>query len=190
MPHLVVDPVVGAAQVVLALQTLVSRRISPLASLVVSVSSIRGGSGTTNVIPDQVELLGTVRTLSAEVWQEVPRWLEETARSAAASAGCAITLDYRRGYPVLVNDRAATARARASVRTVFGDTALVADAQPWMAAEDFARYAGERPACYVFLGVGNTARGIVSPNHATDFDVDEAVLHRGTAWFVGLAAGA
>lgn len=187
MPHLVRDPIVASAQVVTALQQLVSRRTSPFESLVVTISSIRGGSGTTNVIPDVVELLGTVRTLSEDLWKNAPEWVEETATAAARSSGCEATLDYRRGYPVLVNDPEATERARAAVRALFGNEALLPQPVPLMGGEDFARYGELLPSCYVFLGVGSGERGITAPNHATDFDVDEESLYRGTAWYLELA---
>ena len=186
-PHLLLDPIVAASQLVNALQTLVSRRTNPLDSLVVSIATMRGGSGTTNVIPNQVELLGTVRTLSRELHEKAPAWLEELASHAAAANGCSLQLDYARGYPVLVNDSKCTQIARSAVVELFGEDGLIADPQAWMGGEDFARYAELRPACYGFLGVGSTSKGISSPNHASDFDVDEAVLWRGTAWFLALA---
>lgn len=189
MPHLGRDPIVAAAQVVTALQQLVSRRAGPLESLVVTIASIRGGSGTTNVIPDEVELLGTVRTLDRELWAQAPTWIGETASAAARACGCTAELAYGRGYPVLVNDIGAASTAGQCVRELFGEEGLVPHPEPWMAAEDFARYAEARPSCYVFLGVGSEEKGITSPNHATDFDVDEAALHRGTAWFLRLAVG-
>lgn len=187
MPHLNRDPVVASAHVVTALQQLVSRRASPFESFVVTISTIRGGSGTTNVIPDEVELLGTVRTLDQELWTKAPDWLRETTQCAARACGCEAELDYKRGYPVLVNDPGATETARASVLALFGEDGLVSNPLPLMGGEDFARYAEERPSCYVFLGVGSADKGITAPNHATDFDVDEAALHRGTAWFLHLA---
>ena len=187
MPHLNRDPVVASASVISALQHLVSRRASPFESLVVTISTIRGGSGTSNVIPDEVELIGTVRTLSKELWEQAPQWIEDTARGAAKACSCDASVEYERGYPVLVNDDGATAKARECVRTLLGEDGLVAKPEPLMGAEDFARYAEERPSCYVFLGVGSRDKGITAPNHATDFDVDEAALHRGSAWFLQLA---
>ncbi|MAE77172.1 MAG: hypothetical protein CMJ85_09915 [Planctomycetes bacterium] len=187
MPHLVRDPIVAAAHVITALQGLVSRRTSPLDSMVVTISTIRGGSGTTNVIPNDVELLGTVRTLNPALHEKAPGWVSDTAKAAAAACGCEAEVEYGLGYPVLVNDDGATATARECVRELLGESGLVETPMPMMGGEDFARYAELRPSCYVFLGVGSDSKGITSANHATDFDVDEAVLHRGTAWFLQLA---
>ena len=187
MPQFAVDPIVASAHVITALQQLVSRRTSPLATLVVSITTIQGGSGTTNVIPDQVELLGTVRTLAQDLWDKAPQWIEDCAQSAAKACGCSVELEYERGYPVLINDKAATAKARDAVATLFGDNGFTPYSEPLMASEDFARYGQQRPSCFVFLGVGNPEKGITASNHATDFDVDEDALHRGTAWFLQLA---
>jgi amidohydrolase len=189
MPHALRDPIVASAAVVQALQTLVSRRTSPMDALVVSICTIEGGSGTSNVIPDEVRLLGTVRTLSPTIWEQAPQWIEAAARGAAAAAGCEVELSYQRGYPVLVNDAEAAAYASTCAQAVLGDDGLVSVPEPWMASEDFARYLQQRPGCYGLLGVGSEAKGTTSPNHATDFDVDEDALHRGVAWFLELAAG-
>ena len=187
MPHLIIDPIVAAAQVIVSLQQLVSRRSSPFEPFVVSVSTIQGGSGTTNVIPDSVFLKGTVRCLSKELHEKAPVWIREVAEASARASACAAEVVFERGYPLLVNDEGATENARAAVLEVFGPRALIPEPFPLMGGEDFARYAEERPASYVFLGVGSDVKGITAPNHATDFDVDEETLHYGTAWFLGLA---
>jgi len=186
MPHLVRDPIVASAGVVTALQQLVSRRASPLDAFVVSISTIQGGSGTSNVIPDTLEMRGTVRTLDTKLWEQAPDWVETTCRAAAEAAGCTAEVDYQRGYPVLINDPEATKKAEAAVTKLFGRERLCPPTAI-MGGEDFARYGELRPSCYVFLGVGSPEKGIVSPNHATDFDIDEDVLHCGTAWFLELA---
>ncbi len=187
MPHLVLDPIPAAAQVVSAVQHLVSRRTGPFGSLVVSICSIRGGGEANNVIPDEVRMLGTARTLDPEQRERLPGMLEECVKNAAASCSCEGEFRYERGYPVLVNDPGATARAREAVRALAGDPGLFPSPSPLMAGEDFAYYLQQRPGCYVFLGVGNETKGIGSPNHATDFDVDEDALPFGTAWFLQLA---
>ncbi len=186
-PQLLHDPIVAACHAVVALQTLVSRRTSPLEALVVSIATMQGGSGTSNVIPDVVELRGTVRTLVGHLREAAPTWIAEVLENCVRAFGCSAELDYRRGYPVLVNDGGATATAREAVLDLFGAEGLVEESEAWMGGEDFARYAELRPACFAFLGVGAPDKGIVAPNHATDFDVDEEALWRGTAWFARLA---
>lgn len=187
MPHLLIDPIVAASQVILSLQQLVSRRANPFEPFVISVCTIQGGSGTNNVIPDEVVLKGTVRCLSKSLQALAPTWLRETAQASAKASACEAEIVYEEGYPLLVNDEGATANARAAVIEVFGPQALVPQPFPLMGGEDFARYAQERPASYVFLGSGSDEKGIKAANHATDFDVDEATLHYGTAWFLALA---
>ena len=108
-------------------------------------------------------------------------------QGAARACGCDAELEYNRGYPILRNDREATARSRRAVVDLFGEEALLPDPTALMAGEDFARYAERIPAAFVFLGAGSEEKGITSPNHATDFDVDEEVLYRGTAWFLALS---
>ena len=188
MPHLLLDPVPAAAQVVTALQALVSRRTDPLEALVISVASIQGGSGTHNVIPSTVELKGTARTLSPEKRKELPRLLEETAASAAAAHACRARLDYQEGYPVLVNDPSAFERGKRTVLELFGEGGIFPETRPLMGGEDFARYAEKVPALFAFLGVGAPEKGITSSLHSPDFDLDEEALPAGTAWFLGLAA--
>ncbi len=188
MPHLLRDPVPAAAQVVTALQALVSRRADPLESLVISIATIRGGSGTHNVIPSTVELKGTARTLSKERRAGLPRLLEETAAAAAATLGCRAETDYQEGYPVLANDPGAFERGRKIVLELFGPEALFPGARPLMGGEDFARYAQVVPSLFAFLGTGAPEKGISAPLHSPRFDLDEEALPRGTAWFAGLAS--
>jgi len=187
MPHLVRDPIAASSPVIAALQQIVSRHTSPFQSLVISIASIQAGSGTSNVIPDTCTLHGTVRTLDPTLWEQMPEIIQERASAAARSAGCEIELDYSRGYPVLVNHPEATKKARAAAVALYGQECLLPVPQALMGGEDFARYLEHLPGCYIFLGVGNPDKDITAANHHVDFDVDEAVLPRGTAWFLQLA---
>ena len=189
MPHLLRDPIAASSPVIAALQQIVSRHTSPFQSLVISIASIQAGSGTSNVIPDTCTLHGTVRTLDPTLWEEMPALIRERATAAARSVGCELELDYQRGYPVLVNHPQATAKARQAVLDLYGPTALLPQPQALMGGEDFARYLERIPGCYVFLGVGNPDKHIIAANHHVDFDVDESILPRGTAWFLQLAQG-
>lgn len=189
MPHLLRDPIAASSPVIAALQQIVSRYTSPFQSLVISIASIEGGSGTSNVIPDTCTLHGTVRTLDPALWKEMPALIQERATAAARAAGCEIELDYQRGYPVLVNHPEATAKARQAAVALYGQECLLPQPQALMGGEDFARYLERIPGCYVFLGVGNADKHITAANHHVDFDVDESILPRGTAWFLQLAQG-
>ena len=184
MPHLVRDPIVAGSQIVENLQQLVSRRAGPLRPAVISICSFQGGSGTNNVIPDFVEMAGTVRSLDEDLRGELPAWIQTSVQNVSKACGFEAELDYKKGYPVLVNDRDATQYARETALSLFGEDAIHPSPFPLLAGEDFAYYAQEIPACYVFLGTGKP--GMDSPNHATDFDVSEETLPLGTAWFSAL----
>jgi amidohydrolase len=185
MPHLVRDPIVAGSQVVENLQQLVSRRAGPLRPAVISICSFQGGGGANNVIPDFVEMTGTVRTLDEELRTSLPSWIETSVHGVAQACGCKAELHYNHGYPVLVNEPIATHYAKKTAEDLFGKTAIHPQPFPLLAGEDFAYYGQKIPACYVFLGTGKP--GMDAPNHATDFDVFEETLPLGTAWFCGLA---
>lgn len=169
----------------LALQTIVSRNIDPLEPAVVTVGAIRGG-GATNVIPDAVELLGTLRSFSEPVRETIRRRVPEILHGIAAAAGCTVDLDLRHGYPATINDPAAADIARRVALGIFGED-HVHEPPPLAAAEDFSYFLRERPGAFVFVGARNAARGIVAPHHAPEFDVDESALHRGAALLAALA---
>lgn len=188
MPHWACDPVVAGSHIVLALQQLVSRRTSPFEPAVISVTCFRTPHRTHNVIPDSVELIGTARTMNETLRNQIEQWIGEVAQREAENAGCTTELRYERGYPVLVNDPNATQRGIQAVQALLGPGGLMPQSVPLMAGEDFSHYANARPACFAFLGAGSPEKGIGSPNHAVDFDVDEDALPLGTAWFLDLAA--
>ena len=185
MPHLVRDPIVAGSQVVSNLQQLISRRAGPLRPAVLSICSFQGGGGANNVIPDFVEMTGTVRTLDEGLRGDIPSWIETSVQGVAKACGCQAEVNYNKGYPVLVNDSATTQFARQVAEDLFGPKALHPQPFPLLAGEDFAYYAQKIPACYVFLGTGKP--GMDAPNHATNFDVSEETLPLGTAWFCALA---
>ena len=152
MPHMTTDPVVAACQIVTAVQTIASRGIDPLESVVVSIPMFHAGSAA-NVIPEAVDLAGTVRTLSDSVRDTIVQRLEEICRSIAEAFNCRAELEWKgTPYPVTKNDVAATAR----FREVIGRTAgvkLMPDCIPVMGGEDFSFYgAAGVPACFFWLG--------------------------------------
>ncbi len=184
MPHLVRDPIVAGSQVVSTLQQLISRRAGPLRPAVLSICSFQGGGGANNVIPDFVEMTGTVRTLDEGLRGDMPTWIEACVQKVSEACGCQAEVNYNKGYPVLVNDSSATHFAKKIAEDLFGPEALHPQPFPLLAGEDFAYYAQKIPACYVFLGTGKP--GMDAPNHATNFDVSEETLPLGTAWFCAL----
>ena len=153
MPQLALDPVVATAQVISALQTIASRNVSALDSVVVSICSMQTSQvGAFNVIPDAVKLVGTVRTFRAETRVLAEKRVREIATQVAAALECSTTLDYRRGYPPTVNTaREAEFAARVGER-VFGAANVVRDADPTMAARIFPICCRRAPGLTSFLG--------------------------------------
>ncbi|RWR15405.1 amidohydrolase [Sinirhodobacter populi] len=179
-PHLTVDPVLIASQIVVGLQTIVARNVDPLAQAVVSVTSFRTDSDAHNVIPGTVRLRGTVRALDTEVQDMIERRIGEVAASIAAAHGGQAEFLYDRGCPVTVNETGATAHAVAVAR---GISATVAeDIAPIMAAEDFSFMLNERPGAYIFLGNGESA-----PLHHAGYDFDDEAIPFGCSWLAGMA---
>ena len=184
-PHRAADPVVAAAQVVLALQTLVSREVSPLDSAVLTVGAIHGGQAF-NVIPDEVTLTGTVRTFDAALRRSIPERVRRIAGGVASALQCEAEVEVRPGNPPVVNDAAVAALARRAAVRVVGEENVV-EPEPTMGGEDMAVYFERVPGCFVFVGSANPARGLDQPHHSPRFDFDEAALAIGCEFMVQVA---
>ena len=172
-PHLGVDPVVMAAQTITALQTIRSRNLSPLAPSVVTVGIVRGGTRF-NIIPATVHLEGTVRTYDPVVQDTVERRMREIVDGITRAGGGSFDLEYDRITPVVINDRDLTAWAVPSLSAVVGAD-RVSEADPWMAGEDFARFANEVPGFFFFLGTQKPGT-ISGGHHSPTFRADDAAL--------------
>jgi amidohydrolase len=184
-PHRVVDPVVVAAQVVINLQHIVARNVDPLEPAVVTIARIQGGT-THNVIPQSVELEGTIRTFDASLRDEIPRLMERILAGVTSAHGATYELSIQRGYRPVVNDAGAAEFVRRSVVRALGPDALV-EAIPNMGGEDFSAYQQRAPGAFFFIGARDEARGIVHPHHHDRFDIDERALDFGTRIFVAAA---
>jgi amidohydrolase len=172
-PHLSVDPVVMASQLVLALQTIRARNLPPLAPSVLTVGIIRGGTRF-NIIPDQVQLEGTVRTYDEAVRNTVERRMREIAGGITAAGGGSYELTYQRGSPATINDIALTERLLPSLRRVLGDSNVV-KIDPAMVSEDFAHFANVVPGFYYRLG--QVAPGTTSGDHHTPtYRADDSMI--------------
>ena len=178
-PHLSIDSVMVGAQLITALQSIVSRSIDPLESAVVSICEFHAGNAR-NVIPQTAELKGTVRTLTAEVRALVEKRVREVVDGVARITGASIDLKYERGYPVVVNHPAQTEVAIEVAKDVAGD-ANVQEMVPLMGGEDFAFMLEQRPGAFIFCGNGDSA-GLHHP--AYDFN-DEAIVF-GTSYWIKL----
>jgi amidohydrolase len=184
-PHRSADPVVAAAHVVTALQTIVSREASPLDSAVVTLGSIHGGQAF-NVIPDEVTLTGTIRTFSPELRRSMPERVERIASGVASGMRCRAEVEVRAGNPPVVNDPAIAEIARRAAARVVGEASVVPP-EPTMGGEDMAVYFQRAPGCFVFVGSANPGRGLDQPHHSPRFDFDEDALAIGCEFLLRAA---
>jgi hippurate hydrolase len=178
-PHKCIDSVLVGAQLITALQSIVSRTVDPLESAVISMCEFHAGNAR-NVIPQTAELKGTVRTLNSEVRKMVERRVREVVDGMAQITGAKIDLTYDRGYPVTVNHVGQTDVATRAAREIAGDT-NVHEMPPLMAGEDFAFMLEQRPGALIFCGNGDSA-GLHHP--AYNFN-DEAIVF-GTSYWIKL----
>lgn len=177
MPDHNIDPVLIASHIIVALQQIVSRQADPKMPSVLSFGRVIA-DGATNVIPNEVKLEGTFRTMN-EAWRTLAHQrMKKLAESIAEGMGGSCDFEIRRGYPFLKNSPELTRRARQYAIDFLGDENVV-DLDLWMAAEDFAYYTQEVDACFYRLGTGNEARGITSSVHTPTFDIDEEALETG-----------
>jgi amidohydrolase len=175
LPHLAVDPVVIAAHVITALQTVASRNANPVDAVVVSICSMQTSQvGATNVIPAQVELFGTVRSFTPEMRELAERRVREIADAVALGLGGSAEIEYQRGYPATVNSEAEARFAALVGEKVFGRGNVVTDGEPTMGGEDFAYMLQACRGAYVFLGQGGAQGGCFLHNPAYDFN-DEVI---------------
>jgi hippurate hydrolase len=184
MPHQSIDPVVAAAQIVLGLQTIVSRNVKPIDAAVVSVTQIHGGD-TWNVIPESVVLRGTTRCFRRDVRDQMERRIGEIAAGIASAMGATATLRYERRYPALVNQDEAVRRAAAAARDIVGDPAKVEmEIEPVMGSEDFAFMLERKPGAYIMIGNGGGEGGRML--HNARYDFNDAILPIGASYWARL----
>lgn len=183
MPHQGVDPILAAAQIVTALQSIVSRSMDPLESAVVSVTQVHAGD-IWNVIPDTAVLRGTVRTFAPAVRDLVEARIQAIAASIARAAGANAEAVYTRGYPPTVNSPDEAAIAAAAARRVVGDGNVETEYAPSMAAEDFSDMLEQVPGCYAWLGAHRDDAH--RPLHNPSYDFNDAVLCTGAAYWVAI----
>jgi amidohydrolase len=169
-----VDSVVIAAQAVLALQNIRSRRIDPLEPLVITIGTIQGGTRL-NVIAGEVKMTGTMRTLNGDVRDRAVALMSETLQNVTAAYGATYDLKFDDSNPVTYNEPSLVEETLPTIRRVVGEQNAVA-LKPFMPSEDFSYYQKVVPGFYYYLGVGNRAKGITAGWHTADFDIDEDSL--------------
>jgi amidohydrolase len=183
-PHRSVDPIAVCGVLIGALQQIVSRQLTPMQPAVITIGTIHGGSKE-NIIPDEVTLAGTVRSLDAGVRAEVPRRMEAIVKGVTEGYGGSYIFEYEFGYPVLVNHPAMSALARrAAERVVGAENVLLAE--PGMAAEDFAYFLQSAPGAFGSVGVGTPGSTVRPPSHSPRFLLDEDGLSFGVAYYLSL----
>lgn len=173
-PHLTIDPVVAAAQIIVALQSIAARNIDPLDSIVFTVGAIHGGEAN-NVIPDYVDLRGTMRTLRAETQEYGEQRFREVVNGIATAMGCTVEIQWPGGYPVTFNEKTATLRFRQLAEAKYGD--MVEElVNPVMGGEDFSYYGAYVPACFYFLGLRRDGDENPASVHTPRFDFNDEVI--------------
>lgn len=181
MPHQGIDPVVCGAQIVMALQTIASRNVDPLESVVVSVTQIHGGDAW-NVIPEHVTLRGTVRSFKPEVQDLAEANIGRIAKGIAAGLGAEVELRYERRYPATVNSEAETQHVAQVAAAVVGPEKVIERITPSMGSEDFAFMLEKRPGSYVWLGAGEDQPNLHSPH----YDFNDDILPIGASYWARL----
>lgn len=180
-PHRGVDPVLASASFITALQSVVSRNVDPQEMAVVTVGSIHGGSAS-NVIPESVELKLTMRAYDESVRERLETRIPALARAQAESFGAVAEVDYRRGFPALINHVDETAFARNVAIRAFDRSVIEDDFRPRTASEDFAFMLQETPGSYLFVGNGDSA-----PLHSAHYDFNDAIIAPAARYWVQLA---
>jgi hippurate hydrolase len=176
-PHLCVDPVLIASHLIIALQQVVSRNTNPFNPSVLSITSIQGGT-TTNVIPNEVNLMGTFRAMD-EAWRaEAHQLIEKISKELVHSMGGEIDLHIDKGYPTVINNEKLNEMVRNAAEEFLGKE-NVEETELRMGAEDFGYYAQKIPACFYRVGVRNEQKGITSGVHTPNFNVDENAIETG-----------
>ena len=185
MPHLTVDPVVAAAAITTALQTIVSRNVSPSEALVISVTQIHAGSAD-NVIPGSAELRGTVRSFLPAIRDMAERKIGEMAAAIGGGFGMSVDYHYRRAFPPTINSVVETEFAARAAAAAVGEANVRRQEPPSMTAEDFAFMLEARPGCYVWLGQSHDSDSPML--HSPHYDFNDAVIPAGVAYWKALVA--
>jgi amidohydrolase len=183
MPHQGIDAIVTGAQLVQALQTVVSRTLHPCDAAVVSVTQFHAGEAW-NIIPEEVVMRGTIRTFKPEVQESVERAIERLCSGIASANGAQISVRFERRYPPTVNSAAEARFCQQVAADVFGEDKVLRDILPSMGAEDFAYMLKEKPGCYVWLGNGPGTGGCTLHNPHYDFNDD--LLRLGVGYWAHL----
>lgn len=192
MPHLGADPLLAAAQLTSALQSIVSRNTRPVDAAVLSVTQFHAGGAATNIIPDRAVLGGTVRTFSVEVLDLIEHRMRDMVTSVAQSFACVGHLDFQRNYPPTINTLSETNFALQVMRGIVGDDCVTPDVDPTMGAEDFSYMLQAKPGCYAFIGNGLGDHRLAGHGlgpcmlHNPSYDFNDAIIPLGMQYWIAL----
>ncbi|MED5435495.1 MAG: M20 aminoacylase family protein [SAR324 cluster bacterium] len=185
LPDQCIDPIVVASQVVSALQTITSRNTHPVDSVVITVTQIHAGDAY-NVIPDSVQMHGTVRTFQTETREKIPSSMLRVAEGVCAAYGTTCELNYMSGYPATINSVPETEISAKAVVDLLGENKIILNPTPSMGAEDFSYMLEARPGCYVWLGIGPGKGEAGCMLHSSRYDFNDDVLPTGASYWVKL----
>jgi amidohydrolase len=185
-PHLTIDPIVAASQIISALQSITSRNVAPLQSAVVSVTTVHSGTAF-NVIPQEAELTGTIRTFDLDVRKKVLERFEQIVRGVGEAMGSQVEIEVKRVTPAVINNDAIADKVEQTAHQLLSDSTI--DTAPYMTmgAEDMAFMQEKVPGCYFFIGSNNKEKHLDYGHHHPKFDFDEEALVRGAALMAAAA---
>ena len=179
-PDTTIDPIVAAAQIVMALQTITARNVPPLKSSVISVTSVHAGTAF-NIIPETAELAGTIRTFDPSVRKLVLERFEQIVRGTAQMMSCEVEIEIKRVTPPVINNDEVTDSVLKSAQTLFPQTELNTESYLTMGAEDMGFMQEKVDGCYFFIGSANDEKNLNYNHHHPKFDFDEKALISGAA---------
>lgn len=185
-PHKAVDPIVLAGQVITVLQSLITRQIDPTEPAVLTIGKIQGGT-THNVIPEKVEMEGTVRTFQRETAEQIKTRMEKTIKGITEAAGGGYEFTWDEGYPAVINDEGTTENMQNVAVELLGEKSVEEIERPVMAGEDFAFYQEHFPGTFFFLGSGSEETESIYPWHHPKYNGDERSIKTGVMMLAGLA---
>jgi amidohydrolase len=181
-PHVSKDPILATGHLITQIHSIVSRNVNPLESGVITIGKVSGGTAS-NIIPDEVELIGTVRSLNPQVREELKSRIEQVTQGIARSFAMDCRFDFEYGYPVLINNPEMSKLVGLACSKGIGKE-NVEVVKPSMGGEDFAYYLEKVPGSFFRLGCRNEEKGLIHPYHSSLFDIDEEVLPFGVEMFI------
>ena len=182
LPHLTADPLIASTQIISALQTIVSRNVSPLESAVVSITQIEGGSAF-NIIPSSVTAKGTIRAFLPEVQTKVIARFEEIVHDIAKAMNCTAVTNIDQGTKPVINDKKVAKKISKIASALWPDAQIENDYRT-MGAEDMSEFLMRIPGCFILVGSANEIRHLNSPHHSPNFDIDESCLPKAVVLLV------